>query len=72
MAIVSNIRVGRPQTHPSKSAHTLGVRQDNEPGNYEKQPGNLPDNRATARRSAGINPDARDPIDPRSPNLSPD
>ena len=27
--------------------------------------------KATARRSTGINPEARDPIDPRMPNLPP-
>jgi hypothetical protein len=53
------------------TAHVAGIRQGNEPGSYEKQPGHLPDGRATAHRSTGINADKRNPIDPRMPNLSP-
>jgi hypothetical protein len=34
-------------------------------------PGHLPDGKATAERSTGINADKRNPIDPNSPNLSP-
>ena len=71
MDVIANIRVGKPDTSPSKSAHTVGVREGNEPGSYEKQPGHLPDGRATAHRSTGINADKRNPIDPRMPNLSP-
>jgi hypothetical protein len=33
--------------------------------------GHLPDGKATAERSTGVNPDERNPIDPNSPNLSP-
>jgi hypothetical protein len=51
MASVSNIRIGRPHTRPSKPAHTPGVRQGHAPGNYEKQPGHMSDGRATAQRS---------------------
>ena len=71
MATVDNLQVGKPDTTPSKPAHTPGVRQGNQPGNYAKQPGHFVDGRATARRSTGINPRTREPIDPRSPNLSP-
>ena len=67
----ANLIVGRPQTSPTKPAHTPGVRKGNAPGNYESEPGHLPDGRSTARRSTGINPEARNPIDPRMPNLSP-
>jgi hypothetical protein len=54
-----------------KLGHTPGVKQGNSRGNYEKQPGHLPDGRSTAERSTGVNADARDPIDPSMPNLSP-
>ena len=66
-----NLRVGRPDVSPSTPAHTPGVRQGNEPGSYLKQPGHLPDDRSTAERSTGIDPDSRNAIDPRMPNLSP-
>lgn len=66
-----NIRVGRRQVKPTTPTHVRGVRKGHEPGSYEKMPGHLPDGRSTARRSTGIAPDARDPIDPRMPNLSP-
>ena len=71
MAIVDNLKVGKPQTTPSKPAHTPGVGQGNKPGNYSKQPGHLANGRVTARRSTGINPHLEAPIDPRSPNLPP-
>ena len=56
---------------PDMPAHTPGINQGNAKGNYEKQPGHLPDGRSTARRSTGVNADKREPIDPRMPNLSP-
>jgi len=68
---ISNIRVGKPQTTPSTPAHEPGVREGNELGSYERQAGHLPDGRATAARSTGINPESRNPIDPRMPNLPP-
>jgi len=43
----------------------------NQSGNYEKQVGHLSDGRSTAERSTGVNPKARNPIDPRMPNLPP-
>jgi hypothetical protein len=52
-------------------AHTPGVKQGNSKGNYESMAGHLPDGRSTAERSTGINAKAREPIDPRMPNLSP-
>jgi hypothetical protein len=52
-------------------AHTPGIKQGNSTGNYERQPGHLADGRSTAERSTGINAGAREPIDPRMPNLSP-
>lgn len=71
MKIIGNLKVGKPDTDPSKPSHTQGTRMGNEAGAYEKEPGHLPDGKSTARRSTGINPEARDPIDPRMPNLSP-
>lgn len=70
----TNIRVGKPDTSPSLPAHTRGIRQGNQAGNFEKEPGFVPQGsmaKGTARRSTGINPDARNPIDPKMPNLSP-
>jgi hypothetical protein len=57
-----------PQDMP---AHTPGIKSGNSKGNYERQAGHLPDGRRTAEASTGINADARQPIDPRMPNLSP-
>jgi hypothetical protein len=64
----------RPTKHNpamDKPAHVAGVKQGNSTGNYESQAGHHPDGRSTAERSTGINPKAREPIDPRMPNLSP-
>jgi hypothetical protein len=68
---MARIRLGKPQAKTDKPTHTPGTKQGNSTGNYEKQPGHLPDGRSTARRSTGINPGKREPIDPRMPNLSP-
>lgn len=65
------IRVGRPDVRPDKPSHTTGVPEGNSTGNYEKQPGHLPDGRSTAERSTGINAKDRDPILPEMPNLPP-
>ena len=63
--------LGKHGPKPDISAHTPGIKQGNSKGNYERQPGHLPDGRSTAERSTGINAKAREPIDPRMPNLSP-
>jgi hypothetical protein len=77
---MENIRVGKPDTTPDASAHTPGVSQGNEPGGIEGDPGleytgetgaGRPAARAYARKSTGINPEARNPIDPSMPNLPP-
>lgn len=78
---MADIRVGKPDTTPDAPAHTPGVHEGNESGGIEhNDPGfyptgergaGRPSAKSTARRSTGINPDARDPIDPNSPNLSP-
>jgi len=56
---------------PDASAHTKGIKSGNSKGNYGRQAGHLPDGTSTAERSTAINPKAREPIDPRMPNLSP-
>ncbi|MBX6366315.1 MAG: hypothetical protein IRZ00_20920 [Gemmatimonadetes bacterium] len=65
------LRIGEPKTATTAPAHTPGVREGNEEHGYERQGGHLADGRSTAERSTGINPRARNPIDPSSPNLSP-
>ncbi|ADG89324.1 hypothetical protein [Thermobispora bispora] len=65
------LRVGRPDARPQDPSHTKGVLEGNAPGHYEMQPGHLPDGRSTAERSTGINPELRNPIDRRMPNISP-
>ena len=77
---MANIRVGKPDTTPDSPAHTPGVNQGNEPGGTDADPGLVetgevgagrPSMRSTARKSTGINPEKRNPIDPNSPNLPP-
>ncbi len=68
---MAKIRVGRRSSPTDKPTHTPGIKQGNSTGNYDRQPGHLPDGRATAERSTGVNPKARNPIDPQMPNLSP-
>ena len=77
---MADIRVGNPDTTPDVSAHTPGVSQGNEPGGIAADPGleetgeigaGRPSMKSWARKSTGINPDKRNPIDPNSPNLPP-
>lgn len=65
------IRTGKPQVKPSTPSHVPGITEGNAPGHYKAQPGHNEDGTSTARRSTGIKPEDRDPIDPASPNLSP-
>jgi hypothetical protein len=65
-----SIRIGKPHTKHDTPGHTRGIRQGNE-GPFDKQRGHLSDGRVTAERSTGVNPKARDPIDPSMPNLPP-
>jgi hypothetical protein len=51
--------------------HIKGIKAGNSKGNYEKNVGYKPDGTSTAERSTGVNAAAREPIDPRMPNLSP-
>ena len=67
----SRLSLGKPDVRVDLPSHTRGVRQGTSEGNYAKQPGHLPDGRSTAARSTGIRADARDPILPGMPNLSP-
>ena len=74
--IVSNVRVGKANVKPSAPAHQAGVKRGNARGNSDKEAGiqTVSDRlsaKVTARRSTGINADARNPIDPRMPNLPP-
>jgi hypothetical protein len=68
---VADLKVGKPDVSPDALAHTKGINQGNSKGNFGKQPGHLPDGKATAERSTGVNPAARNPIDPSMPNLPP-
>jgi hypothetical protein len=68
---MGDLKVGKGDVKPDAPAHRAGVYQGNATGNYEKQPGHYPDGRSSAARSTGINSKAREPVDPRMPNLSP-
>ena len=74
MGTIANVRVGKPDTRPGAPSHTRGVREGNE-GHGTRQErgievvGGVP--RTTGRRSTGINARDREPIDPRSPRLTP-
>ena len=77
---MGDIRTGKPDTQPDKPAHTKGVNAGNEPGGVEADPGlyftgergaGRPSVKATMRKSTGINPEKRDPIDQNMPNLPP-
>ncbi len=71
---IGNIRVGKRDVRPDLPSHVPRVRQGNRRGNTAEQEGIIPEGRGargTASRSTGINPERRNPIDPRMPNLSP-
>jgi hypothetical protein len=68
---MGKMKTGKADVKPDALAHKAGVFEGNAKGNYEKQTGHEPDGRSTAARSTGINIKAREPIDPRMPNLSP-
>jgi hypothetical protein len=68
---MAEIKVGKPDVSPDAPSHVLGISPGNSTGSYEKEPGHNPDGTSTARRSTGVNPSDRDPIDPSMPNLSP-
>ena len=69
-----HLRVGRAQVKITKPSHVPGVRQGNAIGSLEKESGLRQRGAgafATGRRSTGINAEAREPIDPRMPVLTP-
>lgn len=72
MPIRDNLRVGTPHTAPDAPSHSPGVQLGNAPRKDDpgfKRIGNQL--KALARRSTGINPEARNPITPDAPNLPP-
>jgi hypothetical protein len=74
MTEIANVHVGRAQVSPTRPSHVRGVRQGNQRGSFEREAGLVPAGpgaHGTAARSTGINAAARNPIDPRMPNLSP-
>lgn len=68
---MGGMKTGKGDVEIDAPAHTPGVKQGNSRGNYERQSGHKSDHTSTAERSTGINAKAREPIDPRMPNLSP-
>jgi hypothetical protein len=68
---MAEIKVGRPHVRPDAVSHVPGVRQGNHEGSYKRQPGHLPDDTSTSRRSTGVYPGPKNPILPDMPNLSP-
>ena len=68
---MGDVNTGKPDIDTDSLGHVKGIKQGNAVGNYERQVGHKPDGRRTAAASTGINPKAREPIDPRMPNLTP-
>jgi len=68
---MARMKIGRGRVSPDLPAHVPGIREGNARGGYEKMPGHNPDGTSTGARSTGIDPNAREPIDPNMPNLSP-
>lgn len=69
-----NLRVGKRDVELTAPSHVRGVRQDNRKRGFERMPGVSRlkgELEADARRSTGICADAREPIDPSMPRLSP-
>ena len=75
METIGNVNVGRPAVKPTAPSHTPGVREGNRRHRFERngdlQPVGRFMARATVRRSTGVNPEGRRPIDPRMPILTP-
>jgi hypothetical protein len=67
---MAKVKVG-PGPAPDAPAHTPGIRSGNSKGNYGKQAGMKADGKRGAEASTGVNAKARQPIDPRMPNLPP-
>jgi len=73
MKIISNVKVGVPDTSPSFSSHVKGVREGNNPNETKKELTRDTGNKAEAAltRSTGINAKSKKPIDPKMPTLTP-
>jgi hypothetical protein len=74
MQEIANVRVGKPEVSPERPSHVPGVHEGNRPGLTWRE-GGIKKRRltaeASARRSTGINPELHEPIDPKSPRLTP-
>ncbi len=56
---------------PDAPSHVDGIREGNSVGHLREDPGYQGDGKWSARRSTSINPNNRQPIDPRMPVLPP-
>jgi hypothetical protein len=68
---MAELSTGKPDTSPDAPSHVKGVKYGNAVGNYDRQAGHLPDGKRRAESATGIDAKARNPIDPRMPNLPP-
>lgn len=75
MPTIANVHVGKAQTKTWKPSHVPGVHEGNRPGRTWRERGVEKKEQLAAtaggRRSTGINPRSHEPIDPRSPRLTP-
>lgn len=74
MKTIANVRVGKADVSPTLPSHVSGVSQGNALGSINAAEGMQQiagEFRVTTRRSTGIRPEARAPIDPKSPVLTP-
>lgn len=68
---MADVKTGKPSVKLDKMGHTPGIKTGNSTGNYEKNPGHLPDGRRRPEASTGVNAADRNPIDPSMPSLTP-
>lgn len=74
MNMISNVKVGASDTSPDSPSHMPGIKQGNGLGALEGEAGFYSEGgltKATPRRSTGVGPKHRKPIDPRMPCLTP-
>ena len=71
MADSGSFRVGKGRIAIDAPSHVAGTREGNACGNLGQDPGYHGDGKWTARRSTSVNPENRQPIDPRMPVLPP-
>ncbi|MBV9410335.1 MAG: hypothetical protein JO148_01955 [Acidimicrobiia bacterium] len=64
--MTDEIRTGKPDVEPDAPSHDEFTQEGNEMARGGKD-----DDRSDATRSTSIQPEAEDPIDPDSPNISP-